>query len=63
MIVSSPSPAEMLSPVPMVREAVAQKAMKVGMGTGYVIGAATGVGIGAVVAAVVGWFSRAVRKK
>lgn len=58
------APAEFAEPpVPMVREAVAQKAMKVGMGTGYVIGAATGVGIGAVVAAVVGWFSRAVRKK
>ncbi len=52
------APAEMEEPVPMVREAVAQQAMKVGMGTGYVIGAATGVGLGAVIAGVLGWFAR-----
>ena len=55
-------PAEMLSPVPMVREAVAQKAIKVGMGTGYVLGAATGVGIGAIVAGVLSWFAGIVRR-
>jgi membrane protein len=52
------APAEMAEPVPMVREAVAQQAMKVGMGTGYVLGAATGVGLGAMVAGVIGWFAR-----
>ena len=52
------APAQMAEPVPMVREAVAQQAMKVGMGTGYVLGAATGVGLGAMVAGVIGWFAR-----
>ncbi|MFT3862160.1 YhjD/YihY/BrkB family envelope integrity protein [Micropruina sp.] len=50
-------------PVPMVREAIAQRAVKVGMGTGYLVGAATGVGVGAIVAVVTGWLSRAVGKK
>ncbi|MBK8446273.1 MAG: YihY/virulence factor BrkB family protein [Micropruina sp.] len=55
-------PADMDEPVPMVREAVAQKAMKVGMGTGYVLGAATGVGLGAIIAGVLAWFARLVRR-
>ena len=55
-------PSEMAEPVPMVREAVAQQAMKVGMGTGYVLGAATGVGVGAVLAAVTGWVVRTLRR-
>lgn len=55
-------PADMAEPVPMVREAVAQQAMKIGMGTGYVVGAATGVGLGAIIAAVLDWFSRLRRR-
>lgn len=56
------APAELGDRVPMVREAVAQKAMKVGMGTGYLLGAATGVGLGAIIAGVLGWFARLVRR-
>lgn len=59
--VPDPEP-EMEAPVPMVREAVAQQAMKVGMGTGYALGAATGVGIGAIIAGVLAWFRRLGRK-
>lgn len=55
------APSEMVEPVPMVREAVAQQAMKVGLGTGYALGAATGVGLGAIIAGVTGWFVRTVR--
>ena len=55
-------PAELDAPVSMVREAIAQRAIKIGLGTGYLVGAATGVGIGAIVATVAGWFARVVRK-
>ena len=55
-------PAEMADPLPVVRRAVAERAMRVGMGTGWVLGAATGVGLGAAIAAVVGWFRRVLRR-
>lgn len=53
----------LLPPAPrVVNEAVAKKAMGVGLGTGYVVGAATGVGLGAVIAAVAGWIGRLRRR-
>lgn len=51
-------PAEMADPLPTVRRAVAERAMRVGMGAGWVLGAATGVGLGAVIAGVVAGFRR-----
>ncbi len=51
-------PAELVDPLPTVRRAVAERAMRVGLGTGWVLGAATGVGLGAVVAGVLAWFRR-----
>jgi len=59
--VADPTPV-MAEPVPMVREAVAQQAMRVGLGTGWALGAATGVGLGAIIAGVVAWFGRLLRR-
>lgn len=50
--------AELDDPMPVVREAVAQRAVRIGMGTGWVVGTATGIGIGAVITRVVTWFTR-----
>lgn len=55
------APAELDEPVPMVRQAVAEKAMRAGLGTGWVLGAATGVGLGAIIAGVLSWFGRLLR--
>ncbi|MFT3832385.1 MAG: YhjD/YihY/BrkB family envelope integrity protein [Micropruina sp.] len=55
-------PAELDDPLPTVRRAVAERAMRVGLGTGWVLGAATGVGLGAVVAGVLAWFRRVLRR-
>lgn len=63
VIVPDPQP-ELLPPSPRtVNEAVAKKAMGVGLGTGYVVGTATGLGLGAIVAAVAGWFGRLRRRR
>lgn len=43
-------PAELLDPVPMVRQSVAERSTRVGLGAGWVVGAATGIGLGAMVA-------------
>ncbi len=51
-------PAEMVDPLPTVRRAVAERGMRVGLGAGWVLGAATGVGLGAVIAGMVAWFRR-----
>ena len=51
-------PAEMVDPLPTVRRAVAERGMRVGIGAGWVLGAATGVGLGAVIAGVAAWFRR-----
>lgn len=56
------APPELAEPVPMVRQAVAEKAMRAGLGTGWVLGAATGVGLGAIVAGVLSWFARVFRR-
>lgn len=45
-------------PDAMVKQDVAVRGVRVGMGVGYGVGAATGIGLGAVVAAIVGWFTR-----
>jgi len=37
---------------------VAAQSLRVGLGAGYVTGAATGLGLGALLAAAVGWLSR-----
>ncbi len=51
-------PAEMVDPLPTVRRAVAERGMRVGIGAGWVMGAATGVGLGAIIAGVAAWFRR-----
>ena len=51
-------PAEMVDPLPTVRRAVAERGMRVGIGAGWVLGAATGVGLGAIIAGIAGWFRR-----
>ena len=43
---------------PAVSQPVAVRSVRIGMGMGYVTGAATGVGLGAAVASVVGWWQR-----
>ena len=55
-------PAEMADPLPTVRRAVAERGMRVGLGTGWVLGAATGVGLGAVIASLVAWFRRVMQR-
>ncbi|GAA3604834.1 YhjD/YihY/BrkB family envelope integrity protein [Microlunatus ginsengisoli] len=44
--------------VPKVAQPVAVRSVRIGMGMGYVTGAATGVGIGAAIASVAGWWQR-----
>lgn len=44
--------------VPVVPRPVAVRSVRMGMGMGYLTGAATGVGLGAAVASVVGWWQR-----
>lgn len=51
-------PAEMVDPLPTVRRAVAERGMRVGIGAGWVLGAATGVGLGAIIAGIAAWFRR-----
>ncbi len=55
-------PAELVELLPTVRRTVAERAVRVGMGTGWVLGAATGVGLGAAIAGAVAWFRRALRR-
>ncbi|MFT4296271.1 MAG: YhjD/YihY/BrkB family envelope integrity protein [Micropruina sp.] len=55
--VADPAP-ELDEPAPMVRRAVAERAMRAGIGAGWALGAATGVGVGAIVAGIVSWFGR-----
>jgi membrane protein len=45
-------------PEPVVSQPVAVRSVRIGMGMGYVTGAATGVGLGAAVASMVGWWQR-----
>jgi membrane protein len=45
-------------PQPVVSQPVAVRSVRIGMGMGYVTGAATGVGLGAAVASMVGWWQR-----
>lgn len=47
--VPDPDP-DLDEPVAVVRRKVAEHAVRVGMGTGWMLGAATGVGLGALVA-------------
>ena len=51
-------PTEMVDPLPSVRRAVAERGMRVGIGAGWVLGAATGVGLGAIIAGIAAWFRR-----
>jgi membrane protein len=44
--------------VPVVARPVAVRSVRMGMGMGYVTGAATGVGLGAAVASVIAWWQR-----
>jgi membrane protein len=54
-----PEPVESEEPEPvLVPQHVAVKSVRVGMGAGYVTGAATGVGLGAIIAAIAGRISR-----
>jgi membrane protein len=47
--------------VPQVAQPVAVRSVRIGMGMGYVTGAATGIGLGALVASVIGWWQRRLR--
>jgi membrane protein len=47
--------------VPQVAQPVAARSVRIGMGMGYVTGAATGIGLGALVASVIGWWQRRFR--
>ncbi|MFT4218847.1 MAG: YhjD/YihY/BrkB family envelope integrity protein [Micropruina sp.] len=55
-------PAELVDPLPSVPRSVAERAIRVGMGTGWVMGAATGVGLGAIIAATIAWFRRVLHR-
>lgn len=55
-------PAELVELLPTVRRTVAERAVRIGMGTGWVLGAATGVGLGAAIAGAVAWFRRALQR-
>lgn len=55
-------PAEMVDPLPTVRRAVAERGMRVGIGAGWVLGAATGVGLGAIIAGIAAWFRRVTQR-
>jgi hypothetical protein len=44
-----------------VAQPVAVRSVRIGMGMGYVTGAATGIGLGALVASVIGWWQRRLR--
>ena len=71
LLVGEPD-AELLGPaamaattgVVMVPDTIAQRGVKVGMGLGYVTGAATGIGIGALIGRVLaGWVHRRRRRR
>ena len=55
-------PAELVELLPTVRRTVAERAVCIGMGTGWVLGAATGVGLGAAIAGAVAWFRRVLQR-
>lgn len=59
MVDDIPDPAaELDDPMPVVRTAVAQRAVRIGLGTGWVVGAAAGIGLGAIITRVATWFGR-----
>ncbi len=47
-----------VEPEPVVAQPVAVRSVRIGMGMGYLTGAATGVGLGAAVASAFGWWHR-----
>lgn len=56
-------PGELVDLLPTVRRTVAERAVRVGMGTGWVLGAATGVGLGAAIATAVARLRRILQRR
>lgn len=54
---------EALPGEPMVKQEVAERGVRAGLGIGYGVGAATGVGVGALVTAIIGFVAKLFRRR